>query len=126
MAERLDHTRYSTGGNLAGKGFTLPSTDVLERESEAITFTSDDIGHLEIDIDILAPFFLNLGDDTLTDDTPLSGSPIEHHPLVRKDDGLIVLSPTSICRAATVRFLEAATHLGGFGDLFFAKESAHH
>lgn len=122
IADALGQVRYITGGCSATMPIHVPAYGSLTKHSSAIFFDRKRLLDLGIDMRKLAVFFLKVTADFEL--KPLLGSPLEHQPLVKVDDGFLVASPSYLCRAAILRILEVAPNLGGWGDTFFEKESA--
>jgi hypothetical protein len=72
----------------------------------------------------LDPFIFELDEAGDFESKPLYGSPLEHRPLMPFDGGILVASPSCLCRATAAQILEVASRLGGWADTFFEKENA--
>lgn len=125
IAEELGQARYSGGEIPEGDDIPVPSENTLNIHSAAVFFDASRISRLGIDQSKLEQF--NLTPERLADfdSKSLNGSPLEQHPLIFTDDGFIVASPSSLCRAATMRALQATTVAGGWANTLFGVESSH-
>ncbi len=124
IADELNHERYLVGNKSESDGLTIPAGTSITSHCSAVVFDADKIGRLGIDMAKLEPFTLTKEKSAALDSHQLFGSPIELNPLIPLDGGFVVASPTSICRAAIVRLVDAASRIGGWADTFFATESA--
>ena len=123
IADKLGQVRYSPGEDPHGDEIPMPPDQTLTAHSEANRFDRERLAALVIDHAKLEPFLLTPERTSDFDSNPLFGSALELHPLIADDDGFIVASPSSLCRAAIVRILATAPTLGGWADTFFEKES---
>ncbi|WP_395741626.1 hypothetical protein [Prosthecobacter sp.] len=123
VASDLNLIRYSVG-NPSIESLSLPTADELECHANAIYFDTSRLDILGITDAKLVPFIFDLTKIEELGSAPLFGSPLEKRPLIRAPSGLIIASPTSLCRAAITHVLEVAPNLGGWANTFFEKESA--
>lgn len=124
IAEVLSQGRYLTGKSVEVDGVSIPAETSLSAHSSAVVFGADKVNQLGLDQAKLAPFMLTQEKKKALDSKELFGSPVELNPLIPVEGGFVVASPTSICRAAIVHLVDAASRFGGFADDFFAVESA--
>lgn len=124
IADKLSQARYSPGETREGDKIPVPPNKTLTDHCKAVLFDSARITHLGIDPAKLEPFLLTPTRVADFDSTPLFRSSLELHPLVPTDDGFLVASPSSLCRAAIVLILTTAPNMGGWADIFFGTESA--
>lgn len=124
IADELNHERYLVAESSKDEGVRIPPDSSIPSHCAAVVFEADKATRLGIDITKLAPFMLTHEKAKDLDSHELFGSPVELNPLIPLDGGFVVSSPTSICRAAIVHLVDAASKFGGWMDTFYATESA--
>lgn len=124
IADDLSQPRYRPGETPAADAIPVPPDEILAVHTKALTFDLERLARLGIDPAKLQPFHLTPERTANFDSKPLFGSALELHPLIPTEDGLIVASPSSLCRAAVVHILATAPNHGGWVDSFFETESA--
>lgn len=125
IADELVQARYSPGETPEGDEIPVPPDEELAARAKALLFESERLTGLGIDSAKLEPFLLTPARTVDFDSTPLFGSALELHPLVPTDDGFVVASPSSLCRAAIVHAIETTSAVGEWADTLFGIESAH-
>ncbi|MES2996128.1 MAG: hypothetical protein V4733_04885 [Verrucomicrobiota bacterium] len=125
IASELAQVRYLPGEIPDGDAIPVPTDEVLSVHSTALRFDSAKLGRLGIDATKLEPFLLTASRTADFDSEPLYGSTLELHPLIPGNDVFVVASPSSLCRAAAVHAVEAASRMGGWADTMFGVDSAH-
>lgn len=125
IADELQLSRYSVGSELAEEQLTLPANALLERHAKAVSFHSSRLEELGISLEQLAPFLFDLSKRDGFSYENLLGSSLEKRPIFpTPEGGLIVASPSLLCRAATIHILDVVPIMGGWAETFFEKESA--
>lgn len=125
IADTLSQPRYLPSNRPDCATIAVPDDDILIAHADAVTFNTTRLIGLGIDAGDLEPFLLTTSRRADFDSEPLFGSALELHPLLPAGDGFIVASPSSICRAAIVHAIQAASLVGGWADTFFAIDSSH-
>lgn len=124
IADGLGLARYSIETSPSSESISLPADELLEEHAQAVSFDQERIDLLGLDYQKLSPFVFDCTQIENLESQPLFGSKLEHCPLLQSQSGLVVASPSSLCRAAIVHVLSVAPRLGGWADTFFEKECA--
>lgn len=124
VAEELELPRYFFDRSRPEEDLSLPEDSRIEKHAQAIFFSQTRLKELGIERDKLESFVFDLGKVEDLKSEGLFGSSVERRPLIDHDGGVLVASPSSICRAAVMLILEVTPRLGGWAETFFEKESA--
>jgi len=117
LVRRAGIARYTIGGGTPKADIRPPASKVLEALAERVLFTWHDLAEADIDVGLLAPFVLHPGRfDTLAEAEP-GESPLEFHPLIVAEEGIVIAAPANISTAVRARLIDAAI-TGGMGDPF--------
>lgn len=101
IAKRLNYSRYQKGATFEQALF-VPDKTRLDITKQAVTFTNEEMASLHVEYRIapeaLENFLLdptNISSQTLFMDR----NPILYRPILKTEDGYIVISPSSLCLA---------------------------
>ena len=124
MLERASLSRYHAGGGTRLAKLSIPRWKTLEPCLKAISFSDIELETLGLDCKMLKEFVLTQEDLMAPMESTSWNSLLECRPLVTSANGVIVIAPSNVIRAATRRLLEriARSGIGGFGDMFFQSE----
>ncbi len=116
-AGRVGLERYVSGGGSRATHIELPGERVLSACSQALRFTQDDLRDINVDATKLNEFIFNDEARNRLADENLWHSSLERRPLLATDNGVLVVVPSAIPRAA-IRFMaERMTETGLVGIL---------
>jgi len=125
ISTALGLARYSACDTEPEESLLLPPAEQLELRANALHFDQSRLDQLGVDLAKLKPFFFDQSHAETFANEPLFGSSLELHPLLSMESGVLVASPTSLCRAAVVHILGIASGQSGWSNTFFEIESAH-
>jgi hypothetical protein len=96
IAMRRDLSRYSAGNGIDKKKILVPSLDQLILLRRAISFTTDDLGRLEINPSDLVPFIFTFQQRQELLKQSLGNTDLERRPIIHDNDRWFILLPTAI------------------------------
>jgi hypothetical protein len=124
LAERGGLTRYSAGGGSASDRIRLPRWRELGPRVASVFFSEDDLQLLGIPKGVLAEFVLSATHRADLLKESMWSSSLERRPLLETANGVIILQPSTLARAA-VRFMtERMLIMGGWGETFYQQANA--
>lgn len=117
LVKRSGIGRHAYQADEPWQNISLPSADRLKALARRVRFTSTDLEKLGIAREALSPFILEPGQFSHIGSELVGNSPLERHPLIALDNGILVAHPGAISLAARAVMLQTAKR-GGVANAF--------
>ncbi|MHB8968230.1 MAG: hypothetical protein ACYC57_08220 [Thermoleophilia bacterium] len=112
VAERLDLPRWVSEESNAHGEISISKSTKIEKRSAAVTFSSDDLKKLNIDIKKLEPFILDEENRKKLNNETTGNSSLERYPLVPFEDKSVLALPHAVSPAIRRYFLSELDKVG--------------
>ena len=126
VAQRVGLQRWQCLPSTPGGSIELPSATQMSDRARAVTFTTDDLGVLGINRDILEPFILPEEDKQAIASETTEDSSLERHPLVDFGGDLVLTLPSAISpaiRRFVLTELRRMGHLQAFHEALATRQA---
>ncbi|MGV3663520.1 MAG: hypothetical protein ACO1TE_25345 [Prosthecobacter sp.] len=124
LAARSGFSRYMAGCGRSARRIQVPRWKELEPKVKSLLFSEEELNRLGVTTSVLQDLLFNDQHRIALLGERLWNSSLERRPFLPLGNGILVLSPSALCRTAMRYMVERMGIMGSWGETFYEQENA--